>query len=156
MLTCIIDSIRRKRISFIQYVSKIRTEMNWNQIDIKWESNKSESNPKKYNLMFSTKSSNSQCYINRHRLNFVPLVFLCLVSCGAWVWEELSNHVLLVPRDPEHHQHNRRERGSELEDDSVAAGCLDNCLPGCNKGHSVFWEGEADLLLHEIMKWESA
>lgn len=145
-LSCIIDNISRDIIDFKQYQIKIdiATEMNRNQI------------LRNTMLIFSKESLNSQWYkeILIDKEGCVSAFLFCLISCGAWVWEEFSNHVLLVPRDPGHHQLDRRQRGSELEDDFVTTGCMDNCLPGCNKGHSVFWEGEADLLLHEIMKWE--
>lgn len=87
----------------------------------------------------------------RHYSLCLPFLLLLLNSCRARVWEKLRHHIFLVSWDTKHNQQYCRQWRAKLEDDSVSAGCVDHCLPGCHQGHSVLWKGEYKL--NTIVFW---
>lgn len=65
-------------------------------------------------------------------------------SCGAGVWEKLGHNLFLVSSDSEYHQHHRRERRPQRQNDSVSACGLDHRLPRRHQRNRLLWEGSGE------------
>lgn len=73
-------------------------------------------------------------------------------SCGARVWQKLGYDLFLVPSDSEHHQHHRRERRPQHQNDPLSVRGLDHRLPRRHQRDRLLREGSGEDGWHDERK----